>query len=271
MTAPGPSVPSANSISAFSLGHDGTGSPYQRAAGRDSRTVIAPDATDLEARTVKREGGSLSPERRRRYARPRGGGALERRAGARCDFCRDAPRGLTSGATTTGPPKARIVHFDYATPPCRARRTLEIKRMNASGKVAEVLRLGLVEGVSVRQISRQLHVARKTVRKILGSHHAPSKPSTTPRGSLLDPYEKAIGALLDDTPEMLAHGGAPLSAAAGAARPGRSRRPRGRARDRGRRASRRRGDRRGPRPGGRRRPRRRRGRSRGRGGPAPGL
>src|SRR5271156_755195 len=78
-----------------------------------------------------------------------------------------------------------------------------MKPVHPSGNVAEVLRLGLVEGVSVRQIARQLQVSRKTVRKILGRHHAPAKPST-PRGSLLDPYEKAIHALLDDTPEMLA-------------------------------------------------------------------
>jgi transposase len=78
-----------------------------------------------------------------------------------------------------------------------------MKPVDPSGHVAEVLRLGLVEGVSVRQIARRLHLARKTVQKILGRHHPPAKPMA-PRGSLLDPYEKAIGALLDDTPEMLA-------------------------------------------------------------------
>src|SRR4051812_5095434 len=78
-----------------------------------------------------------------------------------------------------------------------------MKPVDPSGNVAEVLRLGLVEGVSVRQISGRLHVSRKTVRKILGRHKAPAKPSA-PRGSLLDPYEKALDAILDDTPEMLA-------------------------------------------------------------------
>src|SRR5258708_22252982 len=77
-----------------------------------------------------------------------------------------------------------------------------MKLVDPSGNVAEVLRLGLVEGVSVRQIARQLSMARKTVRKILGRHHPPAK-LTAPRGSLLDPYEKAIHTLLDDTPEML--------------------------------------------------------------------
>src|ERR1700738_4717796 len=78
-----------------------------------------------------------------------------------------------------------------------------MKPVDPAGNVAEVLRLGLVEGVSVRQIARQLHIARKTVRKILGRHSAPAKP-TVARGSLLDPYEKAIHTLLDDTPEILA-------------------------------------------------------------------
>jgi transposase len=79
-----------------------------------------------------------------------------------------------------------------------------MKLVDPSGNVAEVLRLGLVEGVSVRQIARQLKMARKTVRKILGRHSAPAKPPAAPRGSLLDSYEKAIHTLLDDTPEMLA-------------------------------------------------------------------
>src|SRR5262249_32217055 len=79
-----------------------------------------------------------------------------------------------------------------------------MKPVESSAKVAEVLRLGLVEGVSVRQIAVKLHMARKTVRKILGRHVAPTKPAAAPRGSLLDPYDKAIRALLDDTPEMRA-------------------------------------------------------------------
>jgi transposase len=72
------------------------------------------------------------------------------------------------------------------------------------GRVAEVLRLGLVEGVGVRAIAKRLRMARKTVRKILGRHHAPPRPAAEPRGSILDPYETAIRAVLDDTPEMLA-------------------------------------------------------------------
>ena len=79
-----------------------------------------------------------------------------------------------------------------------------MKPPDSSGRVAEVLRLGLVEGVAVRAIAKRLHMARKTVRKILGRHRAPPKPAGDPRGSILDPYEPAIRAVLDDTPEMLA-------------------------------------------------------------------
>jgi transposase len=79
-----------------------------------------------------------------------------------------------------------------------------MKDLDSSGRVAEVLRLGLVEGVAVRAIAKRLHMARKTVRMILGRHRAPPRPAAEPRGSILDPYETAIRAVLDDTPEMLA-------------------------------------------------------------------
>jgi hypothetical protein len=78
-----------------------------------------------------------------------------------------------------------------------------MKPLDSSGHVAEVLRLGLVEGLAVRAIAKRLHMSRKTVRKILGRHRAPPKPAGDPRGSILDPYEPAIRAVLDDTPEML--------------------------------------------------------------------
>jgi len=76
--------------------------------------------------------------------------------------------------------------------------------INDDGRTAEVLRLGLVEGVSVRQIARRLNMSRKTIRRILGRHPMPPKPSVAVRGSVLDPYVPAIRKLLDDTPEMLA-------------------------------------------------------------------
>ena len=78
-----------------------------------------------------------------------------------------------------------------------------MKPIDGSGRVAEVLRLGLVEGIAVRAIAKRLNMARKTVRKILGRHRAPPKPAE-PRASILDPYEPAIRAVLNDAPEMLA-------------------------------------------------------------------
>ena len=80
----------------------------------------------------------------------------------------------------------------------------EAKPRDPSGRVAEVLRLGIVDGISVRAISYRLHMSRKTVRKILGRHRAPPKPAAEARGSILDPYEPAIRAVLADAPEMLA-------------------------------------------------------------------
>jgi transposase len=76
--------------------------------------------------------------------------------------------------------------------------------IDRSGRVAEVLRMGLVEGVAVRAIAKRLGMSRKTVRKILGRHRAPAKPPAAPRGSILDPYAPAVRKLLDDCPEMLA-------------------------------------------------------------------
>ena len=70
-----------------------------------------------------------------------------------------------------------------------------MKPMDPSGHVAAVLCLRL-EGFSVRRIASHLHLARKTVRTILGRHRPPAK-ATAQRGLFLD-------TLLDDTPEMLA-------------------------------------------------------------------
>jgi transposase len=76
--------------------------------------------------------------------------------------------------------------------------------VDSSDHTAEVLRLGLVEGVSIRMIARKLHLARKTVRKILGRHKLPPKAEAAPRGSILDRYDAEIRSALDDTPEILA-------------------------------------------------------------------
>jgi hypothetical protein len=78
-----------------------------------------------------------------------------------------------------------------------------VSAADRSGRVAEVLRLGLIEGVGVRAIARKLGMAGKTVRKILGRHRAPPKPKEK-RGSVLDAYEPAIRKILGDAPDMLA-------------------------------------------------------------------
>jgi orotate phosphoribosyltransferase-like protein len=75
-----------------------------------------------------------------------------------------------------------------------------MKPADPPSNVTEVLHLRS-EGLSVRWIARSLHLSRKTVRTLLDQHGAPVKP-TAPRGSFLDPYEKAIRTSLDDTPEM---------------------------------------------------------------------
>ncbi|HXY37106.1 MAG TPA: IS21 family transposase [Planctomycetaceae bacterium] len=72
-----------------------------------------------------------------------------------------------------------------------------------SGRIAEVLRLGLVDGVGVRAIARKLGMSRKTVRRILGHHRAPTQPPEK-RGSMLDTYEPAIRKILGDAPDILA-------------------------------------------------------------------
>src|SRR5450755_846374 len=79
-----------------------------------------------------------------------------------------------------------------------------MKPPKATDHVAEVLRLGLIEGTSVRQIAKRLSVARKTVRKILGRHSAPPVKAAAARGSLLDAYETPLRAILEDVPDILA-------------------------------------------------------------------
>ena len=70
-----------------------------------------------------------------------------------------------------------------------------MKPVDPSQRTAEVLRLGLVEGVGVRAIARRLGMARKTVRKILG-RAVPKPTAAAARTSLLDPYDKAIRTIL---------------------------------------------------------------------------
>ena len=71
-----------------------------------------------------------------------------------------------------------------------------------SKRNAEILRLCLIEGQSIRMISRQLQVSRKTVRRVLDRQRPLRRAAPEPRGSILDPYRPAIVKLLDETPEL---------------------------------------------------------------------
>jgi transposase len=74
-------------------------------------------------------------------------------------------------------------------------------------RVAQVLKLALVDGVSIRAISKRLSMARKTVRRIMGKRQArgaPGRPEPVVRHSLLAPHEPEIRRLLEETPELKA-------------------------------------------------------------------
>jgi len=78
------------------------------------------------------------------------------------------------------------------------------KDTNSSDRLAEVLRLSLLEGLSARAIAKRLSLSRNTVRKMLGRTPA-TKPRPSPaRGSILEPYKPEIKDLLEEVPEMKA-------------------------------------------------------------------
>jgi len=73
-------------------------------------------------------------------------------------------------------------------------------------RLSEVLRLSLLEGLSIRAIARRLKLSRKTVRRLLARGSKRKPPSSEPRASLLDPYDAEIRQLLAETPEFTAPG-----------------------------------------------------------------
>jgi transposase len=66
---------------------------------------------------------------------------------------------------------------------------------------AEIRRLHRAEGVPIKEITRRLGVARNTVRAALRSD-GPPKYERTPRGSVADPFEPQVRALLVQWPTM---------------------------------------------------------------------
>ena len=66
---------------------------------------------------------------------------------------------------------------------------------------AEIRRLHRAEGVPIKEIARRLGVARNTVRAALSSDRPPAYVRVS-RGSIVDPYEAQIRALLVEWPRM---------------------------------------------------------------------
>lgn len=71
-------------------------------------------------------------------------------------------------------------------------------------RLAEVLRLRLVEGQSIHAISRRLRMSRKTVRRLLGLRRVPTPKPPPRRGSVIDLYDAEIRRLLADVPDIKA-------------------------------------------------------------------
>ena len=76
--------------------------------------------------------------------------------------------------------------------------------MDGDTRPAEVLKLHLIDGLSVRAIAKRLNMSRNTVRKLVGRGAKKARPPAAPRASLLTPYETKMKELLDETPELKA-------------------------------------------------------------------
>jgi transposase len=73
-----------------------------------------------------------------------------------------------------------------------------------SARLSEVMRLSLLEGVSIRAIAKRMKIARKTVRRLLGRARSRTAVPATPRVSILATYDAEVRRLLADTPELTA-------------------------------------------------------------------
>jgi transposase len=67
---------------------------------------------------------------------------------------------------------------------------------------AEIRRMKLVEGRSIREIARLLDCHRETVRRALAADRPPSYGPRPRRPSKLDPFVEEICRLLDDEPTL---------------------------------------------------------------------
>lgn len=76
--------------------------------------------------------------------------------------------------------------------------------MGGDSRQADVLKLHLIDGMSVRAIAKRLSMSRNTVRRMVGRGPPKPRPPAVARASLLTPYEARVKALLDETPEMKA-------------------------------------------------------------------
>lgn len=78
----------------------------------------------------------------------------------------------------------------------------------ADGRKAEILRLRYVDGLSTRAIAKQLSMARRTVRSILGEKRPRHRSvvERVTRESILSPYESEIKTRLKSDPDLRAPG-----------------------------------------------------------------
>lgn len=79
-----------------------------------------------------------------------------------------------------------------------------MSKQDPASVIADVLRLSLVEGRSIRSISEELSISRKRVRRVLGRVSNESRLAPSPRPSLLDPYDLNIRAWIKDSPDLRA-------------------------------------------------------------------
>lgn len=84
----------------------------------------------------------------------------------------------------------------------------DLRHQDRSTRMAEVLRLKLMEGMGIKKIHRETGLNPKTIRALLGSanREKAAPKAAEPRHSILDPYNAELRRLLEDSPEMRAPG-----------------------------------------------------------------